>query len=353
MVCEEIIKFFFKKASTRISLKYNEMKNNNLLSCYSQVLPKDGKLFGRIVNNETNSKNRFLIPDNALWSFIEIEDKDNWDGLMKYEEYGIVKILEFENEKNVLWGRDIEILEYAYDLFKLLLDELSCNKDLYGIDIELLYLDYVPFARNKTYLDLFNDSISKSTKYNKFKDEEKRLIISMEYDVDADKIYRTFSITKDDAIRFLYLKCAERFINSFIDYARNTPSFHCIPKLFQKNYIIETFVPIMKDYTPNETSLGLRVNRIIHNDLSHIAELKPIYSSPFDSYFNILTEQSARYMHSLKQIQRGYIEILINEKIKKNEPYIRVVLQDILQYDQQGLVSNLFIEELENNRIIA
>lgn len=46
-----------------------------------------------------------------------------------------------------------------------------------------------------------------------------------------------------------------------------------IDKIFKTSFIDEKFVPLIRDNPPNSTSLGLRIQQLILEDLSHTASL--------------------------------------------------------------------------------
>lgn len=113
-----IEEFFYSRASKRIA---ERVKSSGLK--YAEIYKPDHKQISRIVNNERNKNNRFLICDAVIDNFYidDASGKSIECGLLATNE------LHFSSVTEILWGTDSEIDDYLYLLFKTLWNEYANN----------------------------------------------------------------------------------------------------------------------------------------------------------------------------------------------------------------------------------
>ena len=95
----------------------------------------------------------------------------------------------------------------------------------------------------------------------------------MFYGVSEDKILCDLFPAREEAIRLIYNRCSASFKDYFFSFIEDKKSFRGIDKIFKTSFIDEKFVPLIRDNPPNSTSLGLRIQQLILEDLSHTASL--------------------------------------------------------------------------------
>ena len=182
------------------------------------------------------------------------------------------------------------------ELFRLLWDEVTTDYSEYKIDTELFFCDYIPYAKYSTY---WNILFSKNNKYP-----------AIFYGIREDNIVGNIDISREDAFRYLYHRCANSFKKIFMNFASSTISFHKIGKEFKKNFIT-LFIQMLNSYKPDESSLGLRVRNLITSDLSKAALL--IYEYHSSGIINDISRQlinaSETYIIQLEKIQKEMLEL--------------------------------------------
>lgn len=273
-----VLEFFYERASKRVKEK---VEKSNLT--FAQIYKPDHKQISRIINNRRNRNNRFLICDAVIQNDIENPETG------KYETYGLKKKLGFKDEKEILWGTDTEINNYIFDLFKLLFTIVSDIDAPYNINRELFLCDYIPYAENSTY---WNILFSSQNRYPAFA-----------YGIREDTVIAEIDSARDNALIFLYQKCKNEFHSSFNRFADETKSFHKIDKVFKENFIEKIFIPMLKKYTPDSSSLGLRVRDLILLDLSHCASIVYRDTQTELAYKTKLINASSTYILALEKIQ--------------------------------------------------
>lgn len=138
MNIENIMAFFYKKASSRIKEQIEISKLTQ-----KEIYMYDPKQISHIINNRRTKNNKYLITDAVLLSHI---CKDKCIGLLPK--------LSFNSKKEILWGTDKEIESYLFDLFRLLWKEVTVEDDFYKIDKEKFLCDYIPYAKYSTYWNI-------------------------------------------------------------------------------------------------------------------------------------------------------------------------------------------------------
>lgn len=272
----EISEFFYLKAALRIK---NKIEKDHLT--YKKIYPPDPKQISQIVHNKRNpKKNRYLIRDAVIDGlYYNKETKES-------EICGLLHTLSFKTKKEILWGTDTEIKLYLSDLFALLFENATDPDSPYNLDKELYLCDYIPYAMYSSYWHILFES------NNKF--------IAMYYSITEDTVTKEITPARETAILFLYNKCRKKFLENFLAFTNKESSFNQIDKKIEK-FIKNDFVPMLKELSPNETSLGLRVKNLILSDLSHCAPL--VASGKRDNYYTPLIRASSTYIQKLKYIQ--------------------------------------------------
>lgn len=281
MNLELITNFFYERASKRITLKVRQSKLK-----YSQIYKPDHKQISRIINNKRNRNNPFLICD----AVISNSYKDEETGT--FIKCGLLETLDFKNVKEILWGTSEEINSYLFDLFILLWSEVSAENSPYNIDRELYLCDYIPYAKYHTYWDIL---FSPDNKYP-----------AIAYGIDENTVISNIDPARDNALKYLYQKCSDEFKKIFWNFTEETLSFHKIDKVFKESFIEQLFIPMIKEYSPNASSLGLRVRDLINIDMSHSAPLIFNENENNDSYYRALINASSKYIVALENIQSKY-----------------------------------------------
>lgn len=276
MNIEIIMDFFYEKISKRVKERIDSSKYN-----HSQIYSRDYKQLSWIINNKRTKNNRFLVTNAVLRNTDE-----------SGEAIGLVPKLNFKNEQEVLWGTKEEISNYLPDLFELLWNEVSKENSGYQIDKNLFLCDYVPYAKYNTY---WNILFSENNNYP-----------AITYGIFEDDVIENYDKAEREAYKFLYNKCKKDFLKIFNDFTDKTMSFYKIDKVFQQSFIENLFIPMLKNFEPDNDSLGLRVKNLIKSDLSHCASL--IYeNNTQNEYFSRLIRASSTYILSLEKIQKTMI----------------------------------------------
>lgn len=292
MKFEKTIEYFYQKCSQRVS---NRVEQSNLK--HKDIYTSDPKQISRIINNRKTSNNRFLVCDSVLENYIKNEENGT------YSPIGLIPKLGFIDKKEVLWGTDEELEDSLETIFfNIIYDLLDSNVD-YGMDIEYILCDYVPYAYNSTYFKIIT---SKDNFYP-----------AIYYGVKEDVIIGSNKQMRERAIQFLFLKCKEDFRKKLLFFTSTVSSYKKIDSVFESIFIIAEFIPMLKVFLPNESSLGLRVKNLIIADLSKSAEMiAKAHLQPNDKFSCIrksLNNASSTYILELEKIQEQYIELLKQE----------------------------------------
>lgn len=195
-------------------------------------------------------------------------------------------------KKEVLWGTDEEINNYMFDLFEHLILEVFSDQNEYNLDIEKYLYDYIPYAKNSTYWEVI----------------VKGIYPAMFYGVSEDKILCDLFPAREEAIRLIYNRCSASFKDYFFSFIEDKKSFRGIDKIFKTSFIDEKFVPLIRDNPPNSTSLGLRIQQLILEDLSHTASLIVGETINNIEYKKALIHASSEYILALEEIHETFIQ---------------------------------------------
>lgn len=269
MQLQNSMEFIYNKCAERIK-KAIEAFNGSLSDIYSD----DPKILSSIQNNRRTRNNRFLVPDRVLRNYAKN------DGL-------ILKNL-FKNEEEVLWGTHEEIAGYAEELFKIIFSDLQMNIIELDFNPDIILCDYIPYSKDSTVIDCLLNGCSSEFFHN-----------AIETSFCTDIV-----TNKEKALQFLYKKCRTEYLSVFQSFIANINTFNKIDKVFEKDFVREKFIPILKRQIPDDNSLGLRVKMLIEKDISqapeHITGIQ-------DDYFLSLIDASSEYISKLEKIQVTYL----------------------------------------------
>lgn len=278
---EHTTNFIFEKCSERISNKYHEKKVR-----YIDIYPSDESIICRIIKNSRSKNNRYLLTDKVM------RDSSN--------QYGIIPILGFKNEYEVLWGTNEEFQSNLLHIFRRIIYDLSDMPD-YGINIDTILCDYVSFAKYSTYAKCILPSL------------RAHLPIMPYYGIYPEDIGSNLVNAKNSAIDFLYSKpnFKKEFNESFSKFTQSTLTYTKIDKAIVKRFVQPHLIPLLKKYAPSGDSLGLRVKNIIEHDLSQSKDLILAYEENRtllnSEYKKALINASSSYVVKLEEIQKSFI----------------------------------------------
>ena len=276
---------FYKLCAERVKTKIKESKLT-----LKEIYPADPKLISRIQNNRRYAGNPYLLTDTVIMPIPSDSESDS--------NFGLVPLL-FKTEKELLWGTDEEISRNLYSIFeKIILDLLNESSEI-EVDVNYILCDYVPYAENYAYWHLLyeNDNKYPAILYGKSEDE----IIT-----NRDKLL-------SEAIKFLYYKCDVDFYYISEEFTESILSFKKLNSVFYKQFIIPHFIPMLKKYIPDNSSLGIRVRTLIISDLSSVPTLiakQNSMSKEYLQYFQILNDASSAYIIRLAEAQKLLLELI-------------------------------------------
>ena len=290
---DELINFFFKKASSRIK---NRIDNSDEKLKHSDIVKSDIKQISRIINLRITRNNAYLINDSVNESYYRDESTG------EYKKCGLLhtKGLNFKSRTEILWGTKEEIQDYLQDLFLLFWNEVSSSTSPYNIDKDLYLSDYIPYAKYKAYWDIL---FSPDNKYP-----------AITYAIREDDVIENIDSAEEEATLLLFKKSHEKFAKIFMEFTETTQSYHKINKALTA-FIKDKFIPLIQEFSPDKSSLGLRVRGLIMADLSYCPELL-FASNPDDydyKYKFALNRASSNYIIELEQIQKTLYNNLFND----------------------------------------
>jgi hypothetical protein len=212
-----------------------------------------------------------------------------------YNNDGLKPKLGFEKIQDVLWGTSDEIPGYAEDLFnKIFSDLFACQPEL-DFSLEDILCDYVPYAKDSTFWNLL------FAKGNTFP--------AIFYGIHEDTIIDNIGHDREKALTYLYIKCESEYLAALTTFTSETDSFTKIDKVFLKDFVYKSFIPILKKHIPDESSLGIRVKYLIFADLSHVPKLMTaIEGKEKRDYYKQLINASSNYILKLEHIQAEALE---------------------------------------------
>ena len=275
--------FILKKCSERISNKYHEKKVR-----YIDIYPSDEAMICRIINNSRSKNNRYLLTDKIM--------RNNKN------EFGIIPILGFKDEYEVLWGTDEEFKKNLPYIFHNIIKDLLDRHNL-DIDIDNILCDYVPYAKFSTYAKCILPSL------------HAHLPIAPYYGICPEDIGSNLVNAQNNAIDFLYSKpnFKKEFNKSFSKFAQDTLTYTKIDKEIADKFVQPYLIPLLKKYAPSGDSLGLRAKNIIEHDLSQSKDLILAHEEnrtlSDSEYKKALINASSSYIVKLEEIQKSFMYV--------------------------------------------
>lgn len=213
---------------------------------------------------------------------------------------GIVPVLGFKDEYEVLWGTNKEFNNNLHQIFRNIISDLL-DIHTYDKEINNALCDYVPFAKYSTYLQLIQKTHFPVLPY---------------YGITEDEIFFNIGNAEANAIDFLYSKpdlkkdFNERFSN-FIKKNELEKKYTNIDKKLTNKFVQPELIPLLEKYAPSGDSLGLRVKSIIEHDLSQSKDLILAHEEnrtlSDSEYTKTLINASSSYVAKLEEIQKSFI----------------------------------------------
>lgn len=118
-----------------------------------------------------------------------------------------------------------------------------------------------------------------------------------------------------DALYYLYSKdkFSDLFAKSFYGYASKYTDYKFFDKRLENNFIVPALIPLLRDYMPKSDSLGLRVKKLIEDDISKMIDqinnlhIPNYESSPEFEFRRKIINASSSYIIELEKIAEQYI----------------------------------------------
>lgn len=123
------------------------------------------------------------------------------------------------------------------------------------------------------------------------------------FGIKEDTVIENIDSARDDALEFFYNRCKKDFLSDFIDFANKNNSFHMLNNTIKNDLVENRFLPMMKKFMPDASSLGLRVKNLIFEDLSYCAALVCNRNIDNPEYRKQLINASSDYILRLEDIQ--------------------------------------------------
>lgn len=289
MDLEQTMEYIYKKCSERIDTRIKEKG----VKAY-QIYPADPKLISRIRNNNRKNKNnKYLLTNSAM----RTKDESG-------KPVGLIPILHFKNEHEILWGNELEFKKNLFMIFYYLIKDLLSSD--FEADVKDTLYDYVPYAKYSAFFQIILEAEPLPGNIG--------LPFLSCYGVYEDEVFSNLEKAEDDAIEYLYLKCKDNFEQVFFDFTKETLSFTKINKVIEKNFINLVFIALLKKYLPGIDSLGLRVKNLIQADISHTRDLILLHHISPDtdnelSLIKNLIHASSKYICELENIQKELLSL--------------------------------------------
>lgn len=213
---------------------------------------------------------------------------------------GIVPVLGFKDEYEVLWGTNEEFNNNLHQIFRNIISDLL-DMHTYDIEINNVLCDYVPFAKYFTYLQLILKTHSPVIPY---------------YGITEDEILFNIDNAEANAIDFLYSKPDfkkdfKKIFSDFIQQNKLKDKYTNIDKKITNRFVQPDLIPLLKKYAPSGDSLGLRVKNIIEHDLAQSKDLilahEKNHTLSDSEYKKALINASSSYIVKLEEIQKSFI----------------------------------------------
>lgn len=279
MEFENTRNYVYEKCVDRVKKRLNEKKLPQISIC-----PDDKSLVSNFLNLKCTKNNPYLITKKLLNSNTE----DN--GIT-----GIIPILEFKNEFEVLWGNEAEFEKNLYPIFENIMFDFAISKPEYFRDIEIILCDHIIYSKYSTFLHLKEKHDISLLKYFGIFDT----FVSQQ---NMDNFFR-------NALKYLYSKknFESQFKDIFYKFTKGQKDYKSFVRRLEKDYAISDLIPLLKKYSPTSDSLGLRVKKLIEDDISkvimQIEEYNP-YSPPTPEFLlrKKLINASSTYITKLEEI---------------------------------------------------
>lgn len=286
---DSILDFFYEMTSSRVRVHVDKSGLK-----HKEIHKTDTKCISRIIRNKRTRNNPYLINDSILNTTYKDDESGN------YIPTGLVNSLNL-SEKDILWGTDEEIDSYIDKFFLILWDNICIKNEL--INSEKFLCDYVPYAKYSTYWNiLFNpDTTDRRFAFAEYKGRMLNYP-ALAFGISEDEVIEKRAPSKEEALFFLYYRCKDSFHSDFLEFAKKTETYHNLDNTI-RNYITETFIPMLKNYEPTESSLGLRVENLIKEDLSYQACISFGRNFNNKDYHTALLAASKKYIKELEAIQ--------------------------------------------------
>lgn len=229
----DLAEFFIKKTHKRIK---NKIQSSNYT--YSQISPYDESIVSKVINFKLTKNNKYLVTNKFIKNLVECNL--------------------FNNEVEALWGTKSEREDYMYELFSLLI-KASFDSKNYIDKVTLLLSDYVPFAQCLSFYEILIDRLFDYS-------DKSSSPFFLELGISEDLVFNNYSISKRNAIKFLYAKCKDNFIKMFNNFCNNTKSYRGLEKSLNE-ILLPDFHSFLSPYFSNDNSLGLRTRNLLKKDL--------------------------------------------------------------------------------------
>lgn len=280
MVFKETLELLYSNCSNRIAARIEQSGLS-----YEDIYYPDPKQISWIKNKKRTKNDRYLICDTVF----EGSEKNRNQGI------GLIPILNYTSRQEILWGSLEEQNAELFNIFSAIINDLLLdNSNL--IDIKYILCDYIPFAKYLSYWDILYNSGNTH--------------LAILYGVTENDVFDNYELSSNNAIKFLYSKCKNDFGDILSEYFDKTSSFKKINKLFEKDFVLKEFCPMIHRYEPLENSLGLRVRNMINEDLSIVPDiisgLNPNKRTSIEVKKAIIRASSS-YIVKLEEIQLQYI----------------------------------------------
>lgn len=275
MDCKQTLDFIYKSCSQRIATRVKETRLTQ-----NQIYPNDPKQISNIINNKRTANNRFLVCDAVMGNVSHLRSK----------RVGLIPMLRFQNEQEVLWGTLDERKAYLPQLFGVIMSDLLSHESELDFSISDVLCDFVPFAKYSAYWEVVFSNGNN--------------IPALYFGITEDEILENIELSKENAVDFLYCKYKKEFFEIFTKFSEETKSFKKINMVFYENFIKGEFIPLIKKSAEDRKSLGQRVKNLILADLAYVPYLiaSPNGNSTCDKD---LIRASSEYILRLEEIQKN------------------------------------------------
>lgn len=216
----------------------------------------------------------------------------------------LIEKLKFKDELELLWG-NYKDSNFVSKLFENIFIDI-----LYGTNEELktfvnsVLIDYVPYAKYHSYWEIFFDNKFNTATFP----NSKYKILAYFYGIKEDDIFEIYEEVQTKAIKFLFNRCQNEFEKILFDFIiSNQTSFSKLNRKIN-DFVQDEFSNMLKEYLPNEISLGLRVRNLIISDWKNLGyfiakNMKNESETWNDQIDRELINVSLQYIESLEKIQ--------------------------------------------------